>query len=100
MTKPCFKWCCFLLLLSISAGLSLPSIFNNGQHNHSILTANVEALSDEEDNNETMYGHCEEETSDCLYFCGNCGTAYYAPGHKGGAYEMSGYCSQCQQPAE
>ena len=49
MTKPCFKWCCFLLLLSISAGLSLPSIFNNGQHNHSILTANVEALVQEEE---------------------------------------------------
>jgi hypothetical protein len=59
-----------------------------------LFNANVEALADGE---EAVTGHCEEKDKDCLAFCPKCGAAYWAPGHLGGSYQMSGNCVLCNQ---
>ena len=48
-----------------------------------LFNANVEALADGE---EAVTGHCAK-----------CGAAYWAPGHLGGSYQMSGNCVLCNQ---
>lgn len=58
-----------------------------------LFDANVEALTDEEVG---LKGHCHESEGDCVYFCPQCGAGYYANGHKGGAYNVTGSCVKCE----
>ena len=58
-----------------------------------IFNANVEALAKSESG---VTGHCSEETGECMAICPRCGEKYYAPGHKGGSYNMSGQCDSCK----
>ncbi|GEM_PF-1192221 len=61
-----------------------------------LFRANVEALADGE---AAVYGKCRNEENSCIAVCGNCGAVYVAVGgnHKGGSYEMSGTCEECEK---
>lgn len=80
-------------LLFLSAVFAVRSFITN--ENEDLFMANVEALADGEGGGVT--GHCEEIDKDCLAICPKCGAAYWAPGHLGGSYQMSGNCVLCNQ---
>ena len=65
----------------------------NKKQGQNLFQQNIDALAATE-----VSGQCEESTNECMYVCQSCGAQYYARGHKGGSYSMSGSCSECTVP--
>lgn len=63
-----------------------------------IVRENVRALTENESSG--VWGHCQESSGECIAVCGNCGTMYYASGHAGGSYDMSGQCVICKKKVQ
>lgn len=82
-------------LVAISAVAVVVTHYLSNRTNISLLKENLEALTDEEGGG--VFGNCLEKDRDCVLICPHCGAAYWAPGHLGGAYHMSGTCVSCNK---
>ena len=61
--------------------------------NTDLIGLNIDALARGET---VLMGSCKEEIQDCVAVCRSCNRAFYAPGHKGGAYNVDWSCSACK----
>lgn len=80
--------------MSIAAAVAVVCLNDRTSRKYLLFYENVAALSD----NETgVEGQCEEDNGECIAVCQNCHAKYYAGGHKGGSYNMSGKCVVCKE---
>jgi len=84
----------FLITIAtaLMAGGAFAAKFSSRNETSKLFKSNVEALADGE---YTVFGHCKEESTYCFAICPNCGAEYWASGHGGGSYNMSGNCQLC-----
>ncbi len=82
-----------VLLLTVSGAILTRILYSN--HNTELLSLSLESLTDGE---LPPTAHCTENNdTDCVFACPNpnCNKAYFAEGHTGQAYGITGYCMNC-----
>lgn len=77
-------------VLAVSAAAIIAVNANNRMDEQ--IVANVEALAEGEP---TLMGYCEKQEGECMATCKVCNRWFYAPGYKGGSYNMNWVCSDC-----
>lgn len=65
---------------------------NNKSADDDFWNRNAEALANNEGG---VVGKCEDIVNECIAQCPYCNSLFYTPGHKGGAYGLSGVCPNC-----
>lgn len=80
-----------ILCALLVASITMTVIVNSHNKLNDLFEANINALADDE----TLMGHCEDKVNSCLAKCSKCNRWFYAPGKKGGAYNVAATCSEC-----
>lgn len=81
----------YILLALLVASIATTGIVNSHNKLNDLFEANVSALAEKE----ILMGHCENIVNSCIAKCSKCNNWFYAPGMKGGAYDVDATCSSC-----
>ena len=82
-----------VLLLTASGAILSRILYSN--HDAELFSLSLESLTDDE---QPPTAHCTENNDrDCVFACPNpnCNKAYFAEGHTGQAYGITGNCMVC-----